>query len=211
MHDGPYLEPLVEMWVTVMFAPFILWALDRLIKTITERRPKKGRARTFRLIALAAFLIAQVSFVAYTWISCNHEQFDRTATVTCSSNLRRLSMDMEQYLDDNDKTYPPASNWGDGIAPYRGTYTRDIYHCMAGSTPYSYAMNDQLSALLKKKTKEPDRTVLLFEHDAQNRNGHGGPSDVTAPRHENILNFAFADGHVKYLSTSAAQTLHWHP
>ncbi|MBV9867962.1 MAG: DUF1559 domain-containing protein [Abitibacteriaceae bacterium] len=113
--------------------------------------------------------------------------------------------------------------WADSIQPYVRSLA--IYQCPAEPTPSNpdptqfgytdYWFNMRLSSFEYKRLTQPDRTVLLGDGNSSDaRNGvydlpphwysiNGGPihSDDKSPvyRHLGGANYAFADGHVKWL------------
>ena len=125
----------------------------------------------------------------------------------CISNLQKLAAGALAYAGDYDDRLPRASEWPAAIYPYLKNYR--AYKCpndeRKEGIPFtapgwsrkgwiSYGANLRLSGAKTDDIAEPDRSILLFDCDLL-----AGAPDAAAWRHNDGANFAFVDGHVKWL------------
>jgi prepilin-type processing-associated H-X9-DG protein len=127
----------------------------------------------------------------------------------CSNNLRAVAAGMMMYFQDYDERMPFADRWCDSLGPYVGR-NRDTLTCPADRYSWSYAMNYKLSRQPLSSFSAPADTIMLFEStlgrpNAWDQDAPAGASLVNPPRHGDLNNFAFADGHVKALRNSEVQ------
>lgn len=142
--------------------------------------------------------------------------------VACQSNLKSIALSLKQYQQDSTGLFPlalgnniPGSD-GYGWAGSAQKHLRSvqILQCPSENTPAAfntfstgfsdYWFNGNLSGLRAAKLKYPSNTLL-----AGDGNSSTAAYSVTAPdnplaptwanRHLNGANYAFADGHVKWL------------
>ncbi len=91
------------------------------------------------------------------------------------SNLRNLASATLIYLSDNDDRFPPAKAWTDAIEPYAAEYDGEPFTSpYSASGEYGYGMNADLSGVQQSALTNPDRTVLYFNSEDNNRNVFGG-------------------------------------
>ncbi len=134
---------------------------------------------------------------------------DKAAQASCQSNLKMQALAMQMYCQDYDGRFPDVRRWNDAIDPY--IKSPKILVCTRADdrTLPSYAANFQIQSRVIHKLKAPADTIMLFDSTPA-RNNFGGPN---APeyRHSDGCNFAFADGHTKWVSREKAKTLSWWP
>ena len=116
------------------------------------------------------------------------------------SNLKRLSVYIAEYEQDSDERLPDADKWVDELMPY----VKDKALFRDPSSPlgltYSYAYNRALSHKSLAQFESPATTVLLFESAKAVKNASDTGQSVPRPgRHEGGTDYAFADGHVRWL------------
>ena len=115
-----------------------------------------------------------------------------------------------QYSDDNDEHFPPPQRWSEVTAPYakdrdgRSDPVGNVWKCPAASSRYGYALNANLPRECADLSA-PTNFVMLFESDASTRSALGGPNQLSTPRHVGGNNFAFGNGHVRFLRTPDVQ------
>lgn len=139
---------------------------------------------------------------------------------TCRSNLKQIALAWTQYAADYDHAPTLAINgafwgWSDALLPYGAKST--IFHCpsrrvLAGTDPTAldycdYWMNRRIAGRALNQVAFPARTLLFGEGESGNaqyalshlpiqwRNTETSP----AKRHSEGANYAFADGHVRWL------------
>ncbi len=146
------------------------------------------------------------------------KSLENAKQVTSQSNLKQLSLGIIQYAFDNNNHLPDADTWVDEIMPY----VKEKALFRDPSTPtgeeYSYAFNRDLSgaesdtpdpqSFVINSVRSPDgsrvapaaSTVLLFESTAGIKNASDTGQSVPKPgRHLGGTDYAFADGHVRWL------------
>jgi len=133
--------------------------------------------------------------------------------VSCQSNLKQLSNALRLYAADYDEHLPPAGKWTSAIRP-----TNDrLFRCPSDSVGIrvpSYAVNSNTSGRSSDSAPAEAAVVLLFDSDLHRWNAAGTQESVAQPaRHEESANgigcgrrrvgnnYAFLDGHVKWLLT----------
>ncbi len=119
---------------------------------------------------------------------------------SCLANLKQLGLGVMMYAQDNDQKLPDAGKWRDQILPY--TQNEQIFKCPAApDLECAYAMNAALSGMKLADIEDWSQVVLFFESNLGVRNATAGPEAVAdPPRHKGGNNYAFADGHVKWLA-----------
>ncbi len=154
------------------------------------------------------------------------QERDKARRATSQSNLKCLSLGMIQYALDDDNHLPDADKWMDGILPY--VYDEALFHdpSAPAGEHYSYAFNSALSGATLSISNQPSgvvdavvdsvrppggkpapaaSTVLLFESTADTKNASDTGQSVPKPgRHLGGTDYAFADGHVRWLPDGTA-------
>ena len=143
---------------------------------------------------------------------------EKARTASCQSNLKQIALGVMMYAQDYGERCPLADKWTGQLAPYIRNDL--IFRCpsvaMGQTTPpgapivTDYGYNAALNGLAMEKIKSPASTVLNFESNGPIA---GGVESLIQPgRHQKGNNFAYTDGHVKWLSDTSAQfNLIWSP
>ncbi len=134
---------------------------------------------------------------------------------SCMSNLKQISLSVIMYSQDYDETLPLAPQWAAQTAVYvKKPAADEVWHCPTATSPYSYAMNRDLSSISLSRINEPYNVITLFESDAVIWNMSGGQESLPKPgRHSDGGIYALLDGHAKYLSDSTVHAPNgyiWH-
>ena len=165
-------------------------------------------------LAIAGIIIGGLSFLVITIVllSMFLDARQRTRQSSCLMNIKRLSLAMQMYAQDNNNQLPTAANWNDKLLPYSYSYKRTVLNCPSVKPAQpSYGMNRQLSDLPVTKIKSPADTVSIFE-SAPGKNQSGDMENLVSPsRHNGGDSFGFVDGHCKWLSERSIGELNWDP
>lgn len=181
------------------------------------------RARGFTLIELLV-VIAIIALLAAILFPVFARARENARRASCQSNLKQIALGVKQYSQDYDEKFPietvttsdPNIGWAGTIQPY--VKSEQIFQCPSSTTPpptaatltgssgrlndpnftdyyYNYNLGDQNEAILAYSSN----TVMLGD-------GLGGAADYNrtstdngGQRHFEGGNYAFADGHVKWL------------
>jgi prepilin-type processing-associated H-X9-DG protein len=127
------------------------------------------------------------------------QERDGARRSSCQSNLKQITLGMMQYAQDYNETLPKAENWIDKLLPY--IKSEKLFTCPSVSDPagYGYAFNLNLSLKPLAAMGSVSETISIYETSILERNMYG-VGDEPAFRHQDGANYAFADGHVKWLA-----------
>jgi prepilin-type processing-associated H-X9-DG protein len=117
---------------------------------------------------------------------------------SCQSNLKQVALGMMQYIQDYDERTPPTKNWIDVLQPY--VKSEQIFICPSVTDPkgYGYAYNSNFAQKNFAAVRSPSLTAAIYETTVLKRNAFG-TGDNRAYRHFDGSNYAYADGHVKWI------------
>ena len=128
----------------------------------------------------------------------------KAQTAVSESNLKQIALGIMQYTQDHDETMPDADKWVAEIMPYVKTEAVFRDPSAPAGEKWSYAFNRNLSGVKLADLVSPATTVLLFETTLGTKNASDTGDSVPKPgRHQNGTDYAFSDGHVKYLADTA--------
>ena len=121
------------------------------------------------------------------------------------SNLKQIGLAILQYEQDHNETLPDADKWVDEIYPYLKTESVFRDPTAPAGEKWSYAFNKNLSGVKLSDLAWPATAVILFETTLGTKNAADTGESVPHPgRHSGGTDYAFADGHVKWLKDGAA-------
>ena len=124
----------------------------------------------------------------------------RAQQAVSQSNLKQISLGMLQYVQDHNEKCPDAARWVDEIMPY--IKSEAVFHDPAApdGEKWSYSLNRNLAGKSLARLQNPASTVLVFESTAGTKNASDAGESVPVPgRHSGGTDYAFADGHVRWL------------
>jgi prepilin-type processing-associated H-X9-DG protein len=130
------------------------------------------------------------------WVGAQRDQAAERRS--CQSNLKQLSTALLMYMQDYDERFPPADRWTPNLQPY--IKNNSVYKCPSDPKPHGYAMNKNLSRGSLADVERPAEITALFESNLHRPSANGTATAVAKPpRHMGGNNYAFIDGHVKWL------------
>ena len=122
-------------------------------------------------------------------------------TASSESNLKQLGLAILEYVQDHNETMPDADRWVDEIMPYAKSEALFRDPSAPSGERWSYAFNKNLSGIKLADLISPATTVILFESTLGTKNATDTGESVPKPgRHNGGTDYAFSDGHVKWLS-----------
>lgn len=174
------------------------WRVD-LVETYAKWNNLKGVAKAKAVYKLTGAILSDLP---------QDENFKRSQ---CQSNLKKIVLAVKQYTEDWDETLPPVKDkWIDALLPY--CKREAIFNCpsIPKGARYGYAFNLNLSAVREVDISDAANTVELYETNVLQRNA-AGTGENMAFRHLNGSNYAYFDGHVRWLAQSQTPLVNWKP
>lgn len=179
--------------VGILAASFLL-PIAGLIWGIVWLVSGTGQKKTWGTAGVVASVVFGAAWgigVPLTLKAITQDAKARAQQSSCLSNEKQLALGILMYAQDYDEVFPDARNWRTVVYPYVGN--KLVFECPNGGY---YAMNPRLSRAFLRPISAPASTVLLYEVDADGRQ--------LKSVHNGGANYAFADGHCKWLSADAA-------
>jgi prepilin-type N-terminal cleavage/methylation domain-containing protein/prepilin-type processing-associated H-X9-DG protein len=192
---------------------------------MSSRQTRRGFTLIEILVVIA--IIALLSAILFPILSSARE---KARTTNCASNEHQIALALAQYTQDNGRRFPPndAGNigWTTPIYPYLGINPSGsdpaIFVCPSendGEPPAGsfndYWLNSELAGEHDVRIRYPSNTLLIGDSlrgGASNNMGPDGsltpwsPTAEFAIRHSGGANYAFVDGHVKWLRPEVIDT-----
>jgi prepilin-type processing-associated H-X9-DG protein/prepilin-type N-terminal cleavage/methylation domain-containing protein len=188
-----------------------------------------SRKKAFTLIEILVVIgiIALLAAVLFPVLSRARE---KARTTNCASNEHQIALALLQYTQDNGRRFPPndAGNFGWVIPIYsylgipQSASEPAIFICPSerdenppAGAFVDYWLNSELAGEHDVHVRYPSNTLLIgdsLKGGASNNMGPDGsispwsPNDDYATRHSGGANYAFADGHVKWLNPNSINT-----
>lgn len=119
---------------------------------------------------------------------------------TCLSNLKQVALASLMYAQDYDEVFVRMPGWDDALDPY--IKNRDVFHCPSDrrKVSLSYGMNPHVAGLSVPTRQSEDAQSLVLPDDAATIVAfYDGEGPEIIERHNDGANFAFMDGHAKWL------------
>jgi len=166
----------------------------------SAQRHKSGFTLIELLVVIA--IIAILAAILFPVFARARENARRSS---CQSNEKQIALGFKQYIQDNNERYPASSGWNTAILDY--TKSEAILKCpsAAGAGAYDYSYNVLMSGKNENLVQNTAATVLASE--ASRTSGAQALSSASAgSRHFDGSNYAFVDGHVKWIKGEVSQT-----
>jgi len=167
-------------------------------------RSAQGRKNGFTLIELLV-VIAIIAILAAILFPVFARARENARRSSCQSNEKQIALGFKQYIQDNSEKYPAASGWQDAIFDY--TKSNAILKCpsAAGTGTFDYSYNTNMGGKNENKVNNSATTVLAAE--ASRTSAATATDTATAgSRHFDGSNYAFVDGHVKWIKGTVVTT-----
>jgi prepilin-type processing-associated H-X9-DG protein len=160
--------------------------LDKLPGTQTGQPARRGFRFTLVELAACAAIVGILGAVTFPVFSRARE---KARQVSCQSNLKQLALAMHMFAEDHEGHLPSALTWQRDLYPY--TKNEQLLKCPSDESDQacSYAMNVRLSKANLNSLSTHAEEIVLYDADA---------SGAPVKRHNDGLDIAFADGHVKW-------------
>jgi len=149
-------------------------------------------------IAALVFALVVAAIVAAS-IPVYRQAQGRATQASCMSNLKQIDLALLMYCQDYDEHFP-TGNWEPSLDPY--LKNRSLWVCPACPHERGYRGNDKLGGREKADVTRLAETLTLWDAGASVP-GFPPLSNTTRSRHNGGDNFAYADGHVKWVRQSA--------
>jgi len=162
------------------------------------------RKSGFTLIELLV-VIAIIAILAAILFPVFARARENARRSSCQSNEKQIALGFKQYTQDYDEKFPIKESWVSAINVY--TKSAQILRCPSASggtaSDIDYLFNTNLSSLNEASVDATALTVLNAEstRGAATAASSYGTAASAATRHFDGSNYAFVDGHVKWLKT----------
>jgi len=162
------------------------------MNSIPATRRKSGFTLIELLVVIA--IIAILAAILFPVFARARENARRSS---CQSNEKQIALGFKQYIQDNNERYPASSGWQTAIFDY--TKSNAILKCpsAAGAGDFDYSYNSNLNNQNENRIENTAATVLAAE--ATRSTSAQATATATASRHFDGSNYAFVDGHVKWI------------
>jgi len=166
------------------------------------------RKQGFTLIELLV-VIAIIAILAAILFPVFARARENARRSSCQSNEKQIALGFKQYLQDYDEKYPVAdANWPAAINVY--TKSSQILRCPSASSgtasDIDYSYNSSLGAKRESQIQSSALVVLNAEADRGAATAATAPGTTGRIRHFEGSNYAFVDGHVKWLKQVPSAT-----
>ena len=168
------------------------------------KSPPARRKSGFTLIELLV-VIAIIAILAAILFPVFARARENARRSSCQSNEKQIALGFKQYIQDNNERYPASNGWDTAIFDY--TKSNAILKCpsAAGAGTFDYSYNSNMSGKNENKVNNSAATVLVAEASRTSA-ATSATSASAASRHFDGSNYAFVDGHVKWIKGGVSQS-----
>jgi len=162
------------------------------------------KRKGFTLIELLV-VIAIIAILAAILFPVFARARENARRSSCQSNEKQIALGFKQYIQDNNERYPAASGWNTAILDY--TKSEAILKCpsAAGAGTFDYSYNSNMGGKNENKVDNTASTILVAEA-TRSGGATSGTSASASSRHFDGSNYAFVDGHVKWIKGTVVNT-----
>lgn len=121
----------------------------------------------------------------------------------CLSNMKQLAAGLMMYCQDYDGKFPIAARWDTDLMPY--IKNTNVLRCPSRPSMNGYAFNSRLSGVDSNHLASSAAVPMLFESSVGSP-GTADPLTSFLMPHDGSGAIAFADGHVKLVTTAPKAT-----
>ena len=176
----------------------------------------KKRACGFTLIELLV-VVAIIGILAALFFPAFARARETARRTSCMSNLKQIALGLQTYNQDNDQHFPPVPTSTDGdegwvLSIADSIKSAVVFQCPSEEKslddgPSDYWINSDLQGINDAKVRVTASVILIGDGAASSVDYALGPN-ATEPwvdtesftsRHLGGANYAFVDGHVKWL------------
>ncbi|MHB9026855.1 MAG: type II secretion system protein [Armatimonadota bacterium] len=185
-----------------------------------------GYRRGFTLIELLV-VIAIIAILAAILFPVFAKAREKARQTTCLNNQKQIATAIMMFVQDHDETFPSASTWVTELASNYGV-TGKVWDCPTSSykgteagPDYFYVGGSFLSNIAVGDLGDPTVVPLIGDLasaktnppyiDDNNLNDPYQAAAQTDTRHNNGAVFAFADGHMKWMSADEISPIFFVP
>ena len=162
------------------------------------------RKSAFTLIELLV-VIAIIAILAAILFPVFARARENARRSSCQSNEKQIALGFKQYIQDNNERYPASGGWNTAILDY--TKSEAILKCpsAAGAGTFDYSYNSNMGDKNENKVDNTASTILVAEA-TRSSGATSGTSASAGSRHFDGSNYAFVDGHVKWIKGTVVTT-----
>lgn len=202
----------------VVLAPIgLILGIIAMVQIGRNPQALRGMGMAIAGVVISGIAILVIPILAAIALPVLTQARGRAQQTACLSNVKQLSVAMAMYLDDYEDRFPQATNWNDVLQPYTRQLLASkggnkVWVCPSAKTEEPcYAMNGLLDSIQRRDVRWPADTVSIFE-SVPGKNRAGGKELLPSPpRHPVGRTVGYVDGHVRFVSDPATESLNWDP
>lgn len=180
-----------------------------LSKENSAMKPLSPRARLCAAFGAACLVAVSLCAVSITNAQSPAPDADAVQKQNVAiSNAKHFGLAMQQYVQDYDGTFPPATRWMDVVKPYFRNDESVFQDPAAPNQKYAFAFNRALSGKKVTRLRNASEVAAFFSSTTDRRNASDNGESLPRPgRHSGGSIYGFADGHIRWYPDSARPSL----